>query len=292
MKKMMIAFVLILFTGNIYAQVDTAAILHKLDTLNNKVKKIDTAISSINKTLSQKDFIDSAQLAKAKANKDNYLYKNYFFNKGTATAMQWFYFIVALMVLLFIWIAGFSYAKSSGLCKDPSYDTNGKLLNPSVCSYSYARVQLFWWTMIILSAYVFFFGVTGFLLPINPTIVILLGLGAVVYGAGKIIDNQQTAANKGNRTQDTDAQNTAIEPKLLTDILSDDNGISIHRFQAVIFNIVFGIGFIACFIQSLNNAYPFIDYTYWQFALMGISSATYLGLKASENNNNNSNPIG
>jgi hypothetical protein len=38
------------------------------------------------------------------------------------------------------------------------------------------------------------------------------------------------------------------------------------------------------FIKSLINLkYPFPDFTEWQFALLGISSATYLGLKASEN---------
>ena len=49
---------------------------------------------------------------------------------------------------------------------------------------------------------------------------------------------------------------------------------------------MFGIGFLAYFIKSLNiqhPKYPLIEFTDWQFALIGISSATYLGLKASEN---------
>lgn len=287
--------------GKIYAEEKLqkdSTIEKKLDNLSLSVKNIDTSINhlkdTLNKAVSQKEFIDSSQLAKAQKNEGDYLYKDYFFKKGTKTTLQYFYLILAFVVLLFMWVKGLSFLHSSGLCKDPSYDANGQLLPPTDSPFSFARVQLFWWTMIVLSCYVFFFGVTGILVPINETVVILLGLGALVYGTGKVLDNRQVAANKGFRSQDKDAQNSSIHPNLLTDILSDDNGISIHRFQAVIFNIVFGIGFIAYFIQSLNHAYPFIDFTNWQFALMGISSATYLGLKASENNNtdNNAKPLG
>jgi hypothetical protein len=96
---------------------------------------------------------------------------------------------------------------------------------------------------------------------------------------GKLIDNAQIDKGRGDRNQDHGAQNKE-EPKFFKDILSDDNGISIHRFQAVVFNIVFGIGYIAFFIKSLspnNLTYPLIDFTDWQFALIGISSGNLPG---------------
>jgi hypothetical protein len=140
--------------------------------------------------------------------------------------------------------------------------------------------------MVILSCYVFFYGATGVVFPLNVTAALLLGFGAVVYGFGKIIDNRQIEESKGRRNQDLGAQKT--KPDFIKDILSDDNGVSIHRFQAVLFNLIFGIGFIGGFIKAvISQKYPFIDFNEWQFALMGISSAAYLGLKASENSPKN-----
>ena len=265
------------------SQTNTSSISLEKQT-NDKV--VDTSIDSENK----KPYSNQNQLDSARKNRNNYLYKQYFFKTCSKTIIQWFYIVLAIVVFLFLWFLFFYYLNSSSLCKDPSYDSNGKLLPATESPYSYARVQLLWWTMIILSCYIIFFGVTGILIPFNETIVILLGLGATVYGSGKILDNRQIDNSKGYRSQDIDAQDKNLKPNILRDILSDDNGISIHRFQAVIFNLVFSIGFIAYFIQSLNSDYPFIDFTDWQFALIGISSATYLGLKASENNNTSNKP--
>jgi hypothetical protein len=91
------------------------------------------------------------------------------------------------------------------------------------------------------------------------------------------------AESKGTRNQDNNKSD--VEPDFFHDILSDDSGISIHRFQSMVFNVIFGIGFISNFIKQVClEAYPLADFTDWQFALIGISSATYLGLKATSEN--------
>ena len=146
--------------------------------------------------------------------------------------------------------------------------------------FSFARVQLFWWTLIIISCYAYFFGLTAVLVPINSTTVILLGCGVLVYAGGKLIDNRQIQASGGQRHQDGDATCQGF----FTDILSDEGGISLHRFQALAFTIIFGVAYISFFVRAVYaHTYPLVEFSEGQFALIGISSAAYLGLKATEN---------
>ena len=64
----------------------------------------------------------------------------------------------------------------------------------------------------------------------------------------------------------------------LTDILSDADGVSFHRFQNAGWTLVLGIIFVAQVYEVL--AMPKFDNTL--LALMGISAGTYLGLKIPE----------
>ncbi|HEX4850110.1 MAG TPA: hypothetical protein VFV08_04845, partial [Puia sp.] len=99
---------------------------------------------------------------------------------------------------------------------------------------------------------------------------------------GKIIDGNQIKDN--NQTQPTRHQDLSNTKNFFSDILSDDTGISIHRFQAVAFNIIFGVGFVSAFFENLSSCkYPFTDFEQWQLTLLGISASAYLGLKAREN---------
>jgi hypothetical protein len=276
------------------------SIAGSIDTVKEKLTEIDTSIGplkdTIRKIVNNQLIVDASVLDSARKFPRQVLYKTYLFDKKYKDGMQWFFAILAFVILTLMWIACFYFSKKDSLCKDVSFDRSGNRIKSQDSPYSYARTQLLWWTMIVLSCYVFFFGITGELAPLNVTSVLLLGFGAVVYGAGKIIDNRQIAESKGTRNQDYGGQNKE-PPDFVKDILSDDNGISIHRFQAAFFNVAFGVGFIGFFIKGLiNKTYPFADFTEWQFALIGISSATYLGLKASENNDpeknkNNSTPV-
>jgi hypothetical protein len=64
----------------------------------------------------------------------------------------------------------------------------------------------------------------------------------------------------------------------LTDILSDAEGISLHRFQMAIWTVVLGIIFVAGVYNNL--AMPELNGTL--LALMGISGGTYIGFKFPE----------
>ncbi len=142
--------------------------------------------------------------------------------------------------------------------------------------YSYSRVQMMFWLVIIVDAYMLAYGWHEDIVALNSSCLVLLGISAGTAAAGRVIDN--------SRSDDDNAvmQNQPSEG-FLKDILSDQSGISIHRFQSVVFNIIFGVIFIVKFLASLkaSPAYPLFNDT--DLALMGISSATYIGMKIGEN---------
>jgi len=71
----------------------------------------------------------------------------------------------------------------------------------------------------------------------------------------------------------------AAKPKaskgFINDILSDDDGISFHRFQMFAWTIIL----ICIFIVSVFNSLSMPDFDTTLLALMGISSGTYIGFK-------------
>ncbi|HEY0058658.1 MAG TPA: hypothetical protein VGB56_05950 [Flavisolibacter sp.] len=194
--------------------------------------------------------------------------------------------IAFILLLLFLWFS-FSFFANTALCRDASYDKSCTLKPVESRPYSYSRVQLFWWTLIILFCYILFFALYGVLLPLNPTVILLLGSGVAVYIFGKSMDKDQI--RKNNAEEPARHQDLHDSKGFLTDILSDENGISIHRLQAVAFNIVYGLGFLSAFFSALSDAsnkkytYPLIEFEPWQLSLLGISAIGYLGLKSSEN---------
>ncbi|MDF2187732.1 hypothetical protein [Paraflavitalea sp. CAU 1676] len=189
------------------------------------------------------------------------------------------------LLISFVLIAGTGLwlLSQTALCKDASYYPETSALRPAKDRpYSFARVQLFWWTVIILSCYLTFYIYTGYLVALPPSSVILLGGGLAVSMFGKMIDNTQLQKDKGQapiRHQDlTDTQG------LFIDLLSDEGGISIHRFQTVIFNLIFGIAYISSFLTNVGlQKFPFIEFESWQLAMLGISAGAYLGFKTNEN---------
>lgn len=64
----------------------------------------------------------------------------------------------------------------------------------------------------------------------------------------------------------------------LNDILSDAEGVSLHRFQMAIWTIVLGIIFAA----SVYNSLAMPQFSGTLLALMGISGGTYIGFKFPE----------
>ena len=185
--------------------------------------------------------------------------------------------------LLLVVVLGFYLLFKTGLCRDLSYNpATNQLRELKERPFSFSKIQMFWWTLIILSCFTFFYFYTGFLLALNPTIILLLGGVLTVAMFGKMVDNTQMEEN--NKPVPIRHQDLEASKGLLIDILSDEGGISIHRFQSLIFNFVFGLGFITSFCSLVKlEMYPFIEFEPWQLTLLGISAAGYLGFKNYEN---------
>jgi hypothetical protein len=86
------------------------------------------------------------------------------------------------------------------------------------------------------------------------------------------------------KKQIADAESRLSKPvseNFLKDLLTDVNGITLHRFQIVIWTLVLGFLFILGVYREL--AMPQFSTTL--LALMGISSGTYLGFKIPERQN-------
>lgn len=168
------------------------------------------------------------------------------------------YIIAALIVLLAIYLA----------IKTNLLRASGK----KGTKYSFTNAQMLWWTIIIACAFIILYGETGNYGSINQSTVILLSISlATTAGSSLITVNQQ---QKGLvRHQDNPSS------VFFQDILSDENGINMHRLQAFIFNVLFGLTFIANF--WIKEKFP--EFNTSELSLIGVSSGAYLALKTNEN---------
>jgi hypothetical protein len=156
-------------------------------------------------------------------------------------------------------------------------------------SFSYGRVQLSWWTLIIVTSFISIFISKGNLPILDGSLIILLGITSATTAAASLIDTSDHS-NNPNTTLIQDEESEGF----FLDILSDANGVSIHRLQALLFNVTIGSWVIysvlkglqtcvptALNITCINSIIPVIDTN--KLLLLGVSAATYAGLKTNEN---------
>ncbi|GAA3620680.1 hypothetical protein [Flavivirga jejuensis] len=169
-----------------------------------------------------------------------------------------------LLPILMVFV-GLYLARKTDLLKDQS--------TSSEKPYSFSRSQLLWWTLIILCCFSIYYGTVGEIQKINKSSLILLGISLGTTTAARVIDSTEVSNNIPRHQDRLDKKG------FMYNILSDENGISIHRFQAVVFNLIFGL----IFIMKFASNGIFEAFGEWELGLMGISSAAYVGLKVSEN---------
>lgn len=147
--------------------------------------------------------------------------------------------------------------------------------------YSYAKTQLFWWTVIILSIFIWCAVYNKGVPQLTPFCLALLGISVGTTAAGALIDNSDKNTPTLLRHQDTEESRS-----FLRDILSDAQGnYSISRFQSFIFNLSIGIIYLWLFFGSDKKAFPSFteEQTTYILGLLGISNVGYAGFKLSEN---------
>lgn len=136
--------------------------------------------------------------------------------------------------------------------------------------YSLSRFQLLWWTVIIISCYILLFAIRDDFGLFSQSTLILLGISAAGTGFSVLVDYS---------VNDKPGQTPQAGKNFFLDILSDNNGINIHRYQNFIFTIVFGIVFVYKVFATANMP----DFGVLELSLMGLSTATYVALKTNEN---------
>jgi hypothetical protein len=140
--------------------------------------------------------------------------------------------------------------------------------------FSLSRVQLGVWTVVISSSYIFLIlcnccDMTKVI--INSTALLLMGISVGTTLVARTIDKNQASLKRH--------QNEPSEG-FLVDILSDENGISIHRFQNVVWTVI-AICIYLCYLNVSKCKLPELDSTL--IALTGISASAYVGVKINEN---------
>lgn len=132
-------------------------------------------------------------------------------------------------------------------------------------TFSLAKVQMAWWFAIIFASFVFLWMVTGETPAISAQALMLLGISSATTAASMGVNGPRVGAD-------------GVKDVFFGDLLSDADGITIHRFQMVVMTIALGLVFLSHVAQQLTM--PEFDASL--ITLMGISAATYVGLKIPE----------
>jgi hypothetical protein len=196
-------------------------------------------------------------------------------------------------------------------------DTNYKVRGAYKRFYSLAQSQMTWWFWIVGSSFIYIAWMTpdfyncGYKGGLTSQALILLGIG-VATGIGSAIIDQQKQDQNAALKDLADAAKALRDPatlatgqpallktlnaaakelssqNFLADVLSDANGISLHRFQSFAWTLILGLMFIY-YVARKEVAMP--ELTTLELSLLGISATTFLGLKIPEKDTN-STPTG
>jgi len=235
-------------------------------------------------------------------------------------------FVAAIIAFALITVAMIVFAKWSEVLRDsdpvdfPGVTVAGKLYPPlqGKRAFSLSQSQMMWWFWIVIASSVYmgiyYCEIGG---GLNQQALILLAIGAGTAAGSAIID--QSRPNEGNAvSQYNDAMKALLDPVappasqaaadalyakmqaanealksdgFIADVVSDANGVSIHRFQALAWNVVLGLTYLVNVFSPESTQFthdkgiwlvwlPIL--TTFQLGLLGISNGAYLGLKIPE----------
>ena len=166
---------------------------------------------------------------------------------------------------------------TGGMLRDRIPDPTNGDPNPP---FSLGRTQMGFWLLLTVGTFLYLWLVSGqFIHVITIDVLALLGISAVSGLSARAIDVQTTTAAKaaaaaGGPPIPTPAQSQGF----WNDILSDGNGIVLHRIQLVAWSLILGAIFVWSAIWSF--AYPPSDGLL--LLLAGVVNGTYLGFKVTE----------
>ncbi|MCK9421491.1 MAG: hypothetical protein M0Q38_02730 [Bacteroidales bacterium] len=135
--------------------------------------------------------------------------------------------------------------------------------------FSLGLAQLIFWTVIIASSYFYLWIISKTPGSLTDSTLILLGISITTTAGSKLVDFRRK----------TPVPVHVPSRGFWVDMASDSVGYSVHRCQMILWTIILGIIFVQKVIAE--QQIPAFDETL--LALMGISSAGFVGLKTMEN---------
>jgi hypothetical protein len=158
------------------------------------------------------------------------------------------------------------------LCRRTSLIRSGSTTQPiPERPYSLSLFQMAFWFALVIIAYVFVWMINDELDTITGSVLALIGIGAGTAIGASLIDK--------SKTESAQAETVVVKSRgFVHDVLSDADGISLHRFQMFVWTLVLGIIFVASVYKNLSMP----EFSATLLGLMGISSGTYVGFKSQE----------
>lgn len=176
--------------------------------------------------------------------------------------------LIAVGVVWANWTGGMLRDRTPDAATDPSPP------------FSLGRTQMAFWLLLTVSTFLYLWLVSGqFAHVITIDVLALLGLSAVSGLSARAIEVQATAAAKAAAA----AGGPAVPPPAQSmgfwkDILSDGNGVVLHRVQLVTWSLILGAIFVWSAVWTFS--YPPTDGLL--LLLAGVVNGTYLGFKVTE----------
>ena len=178
------------------------------------------------------------------------------------------FLIVAILLLLSVF---FYLARTTALIRDSGPMRADKQLS----TYSLGRTQMALWFLSVVIAFLFIWAMTGAAAEVTTSILTLMGIGAGTALGAALIDDGKRASRVALSEVPME---TPASKGLRADLLMDETGYSLHRFQITVWTLVLWVLFWGSVLQEL--AMP--DFNTTLLALMGISAGTYIGFKLPE----------
>jgi hypothetical protein len=136
----------------------------------------------------------------------------------------------------------------------------------------------FWFYLVIVS-FVFIWLINDELDTITDSVLVLLGIGAgTALGAALIDKNKQPVTEPSSSVTPPEPGKPRESRGFLVDLLNDEGGLSLHRFQLFIWTLVLGVIFCGSVYKNLEMP----EFSVTLLGLMGLSSGTFLGFKLPE----------
>lgn len=193
--------------------------------------------------------------------------------------------IIISIILMFLGLAIYSNMLRDEVNDSDTFNLNAEKIKQrrglrfikSTNPFSLSRTQLGIWTVVISCSYIYLQLCMGNCTDtsLNTTALVLMGISAGVTAGGVMIDKREIQDGRCRH------QNSPSEGFLI-DILSDEDGISVHRFQKVIWTSVAIIIYLNK-VYSITTGCALPELSQTLLWLTGISSAAYLTLKTQEN---------